>query len=264
MKKIVIIGGGNMGFTYAKGIFNASIGEIEILEKSENRIKEIKAMNKMAVTNDYEVLKSADVIFLAVKPQVAPVVFEEIKGLVNNQQLFVSVMAGMKMQSIQQGLAVDKVIRCMPNLPAAIQLGATTFTCSQGVDHEEKELISKILASTGIAFEVPSEEAIDNTTGISGSGPAYIFYFMNAMEKAGKALGFSPEESKSLVVQTFKGAVQLYEDNDLDLVEWMNRVASKGGTTRAALDNFDANNLDKLIQEGVQACVNRAKELGKS
>ena len=264
MKKIVVIGGGNMGLTYAEGIFNAKIAEIEILEKYESRIEEIKAMDKMAVTDNYEVIKSADIVFLAVKPQIAPDVFEEIKTLVNNEQLFVSVMAGMKINTIQKGLGIDKVIRCMPNLPTAIQLGTTTYTCSPEVNEQEKELTGQILASTGIAFEVPTEDAIDSTTGISGSGTAYIFYFMNAMAKAGESLGFSPEEAKALVAQTFKGAVKLYEDNDTGLLEWMNRVASKGGTTRAALDNFDSNNVDELIQEGVQACVNRAKELGAS
>lgn len=264
MQNIVVIGGGNMGFTYAEGIYNAKIANIQILQRAGARFEEIKAMNKMAVTDNYEVIKSADIVFLAVKPQIAPDVFKEIKELVNNDQLFVSVMAGMKISTIQQGIGIDKVIRCMPNLPAAIQLGATTYTCSKEVNEQEKELTGKILASTGIAFEVPTEDAIDNTTGISGSGTAYIFYFMNAMVKAGETLGFNPQEAKSLVAQTFKGAVKLYEDNDLGLVDWMNRVASKGGTTRAALDNFDSNNVDELIQEGVKACVNRAKELGAS
>ncbi len=262
MKKIVVIGGGNMGFTYAEGIFNAKIAEIEIIEKHAPRVEEIKGMGKMAVTDSYETIKTADIVFLAVKPQIAPEVFEEIKDLIDQDQLFVSVMAGMKIETIQKGLGVGKVIRCMPNLPASIQLGATTYTSSAEVNEEEKELTAKILASTGIAFGVPTEDAIDSTTGISGSGSAYIFYFMNAMVKAGEELGFSSKEAKSLVAQTFKGAVKLYEDNDVDLEEWMSRVASKGGTTRAALDSFESNRIDPLIQEGVKACVDRAKELG--
>lgn len=262
MKKIVVIGGGNMGFTYAEGIFNANISEIKIVEKHLPRVEEIRAMNKMEVTDNYDIIQTADIVFLAVKPQIAPEVFQEIKGLVNNKQLFVSVMAGMKIESIQKGLGIQKVIRCMPNLPASIQLGATTYVTSNEVNEDEKKLTHQILKSTGIAFEVPTEDAIDNTTGISGSGSAYVFYFMNALATAGEELGFSPAESKALVSQTVKGAVQLYEDNDTSLTEWMNRVASKGGTTRAALDNFEGNNVAELIQEGVKACINRAKELG--
>ncbi|MDB4297572.1 pyrroline-5-carboxylate reductase [Flavobacteriaceae bacterium] len=262
MNKIVVIGGGNMGFTYAEGIFNSKVANIEIVEKYEPRIQEIKAMNKMDVTDSYETLKTADIIFLAVKPQIAPEVFQEIKSIVTKDQLFVSVMAGMTIETIQQGLGIDKVVRCMPNLPASIQLGMTTYVASASVAQDRKELVGKILASTGKAFEVATEDMIDNTTGISGSGSAYIFYFMNAMAEAAADFGFSPEEAKTLTAQTFEGAVELYKQNDISLTEWMNRVASKGGTTRAALNNFDSNNVHNLIKEGTVACVDRAKELG--
>lgn len=261
MKKIVVIGGGNMGYTYAEGIYNAKIADIEILQRPGARYEEIKAMNKVAVTDNDEVIKSADIVFLAIKPQIAPSVFEKIKQYVNSKQLFVSVMAGMKIETIQKGLNVEKVIRCMPNLPASIQLGATTYTCSKEVNDIEKQLTAQVLGATGIAFEVDTEEAIDHTTGISGSGTAYIFYFMNAMVKAAEALEFTPQQAKSLVMQTFKGAVKLYENHDTPLDEWMNRVASKGGTTRAALDSFENNKVEKLIQEGIEACIKRANEL---
>ena len=261
MKKIVVIGGGNMGFTYAEGIYNAKIANIEIIDKSDDRIAEINEMNKMKATTSYDALKDADIIFLAVKPQIAPLVFADIKSIVNKDQLFVSVMAGMTIETIQQGLGIDKVIRCMPNLPASIQLGMTTYVGSKEVAKENLDLVGTILKSTGKAFEVETEDMIDNTTGISGSGSAYIFYFMNALAEAAEDFGFSREEAKTLTAQTFEGAVELYKQNDISLEEWMNRVASKGGTTRAALNNFDDNNVHNLIKEGTIACVNRAKEL---
>lgn len=262
MKKIVVIGGGNMGFTYAEGIYNAKIADIEIVQRSQERADEINALGKMNATTSQEPIKTADIIFLAVKPQIAPSVFENIKSMVNQNQVFVSVMAGMTIETIQKGLGIDKVVRCMPNLPASIQLGMTTYVGSSSVSADEKELIGSILAATGKAFEVESEEMIDHTTGISGSGTAYIFYFMNAMVQAADKLGFSEAEAKILVSQTFSGAVDLYTKNDISLEDWMNRVASKGGTTRAALNNFDSNDVNTKIQEGVQACVNRAFELG--
>lgn len=264
MKNIVVIGGGNMGFTYAEGIFNAQIANIQIVEKFDQRVKEINNMNKMNATSSYAIIQDADIVFLAVKPQVAMEVFEEIKTFLNPNQLFVSVMAGMKIETIQQGLGIAKVVRCMPNLPASIQLGMTTYVKSKEVSDEELELTAKILKSTGKAFEVKDEVAIDYTTGISGSGSAYVFYFMNAMAEAAEKLGFSSEESKTLVSQTFEGAVELYKQNDISLVEWMNRVASKGGTTREALNTFDEKNVDDGIKHGVEACVQRAFELGKS
>jgi len=264
MKKIVVIGGGNMGFTYAEGIYNAKIADIQILHKTEARIVEINNMNKMKATNSYDVLVNADIIFLAVKPQIAPSVFTEIKSLVNKNQLFVSVMAGMTIETIQKGLQIDKVVRCMPNLPASIQLGMTTYVTSNNVTKGEASLVGDILKSTGKAFEVESEDMIDNTTGISGSGTAYIFYYMNAMAEAAENMGFNPEEAKTLVSQTFEGAIELYKRNDISLVEWMNKVASKGGTTRAALNNLDSNNVHNYIKEATVACVDRAKELAKN
>ncbi|MEN8765018.1 MAG: pyrroline-5-carboxylate reductase [Wenyingzhuangia sp.] len=263
MKKIIVIGGGNMGFTYAEGIFNANIADIQIIDKSEERIAEINAMNKMKATSSYDVLVEADLVFLAVKPQIAPLVFEDIKTIVNKEQVFVSVMAGMTIETIQQGLGVNKIIRCMPNLPASIQLGMTTYVGSKEVDKENLALVGSILKSTGKAFEVQNEDMIDSTTGISGSGTAYIFYFMNALATAAQDFGFSSEEAKTLTAQTFEGAIELYKQNDISLEDWMNRVASKGGTTRAALNNFEDNKVHQLIKNGTIACVDRAKELAK-
>lgn len=262
MKKIIVIGGGNMGFTYAEGIYNAQIAEIEIIEKSTDRIDYINSLGKMKASDSYESLQTADIIFLAVKPQIAPLLFDEIKSIVNNNQLFVSVMAGMLIETIQEGLGIDKVIRCMPNLPASIQLGMTTYVGSNKVAKDELDFVGTILQATGKAFEVKSEAMIDNTTGISGSGSAYIFYFMNAMAEAAENIGFNSAEAKTLVSQTFEGAVELYKQNDISLEEWMNRVASKGGTTREALNSFDANSVHQHIKDGVTACINRAIELG--
>lgn len=263
MKKIVVIGGGNMGFTYAEGIYNAQIAEIEIIEKSTERIDYINSLGKMKASDSYEALHTADIVFLAVKPQIAPLVFDDVKKLLNNNQVFVSVMAGTLMETIQKGLGVDKVIRCMPNLPASIQLGMTTYVGSSAVSKDELDFVGTILKSTGKAFEVQNEDMIDNTTGISGSGSAYVFYFMNAMAEAAENIGFNTEEAKTLVAQTFEGAVELYKQNDISLTEWMDRVASKGGTTRAALNSFDKSETHQHIKDGVSACVNRAKELAK-
>jgi pyrroline-5-carboxylate reductase len=262
MKNIVVIGGGNMGFTYAEGVFNAQIANIQIVEKFDERVLEINAMNKMTATSSYDVIKEADVVFLAVKPQVALDVFEEIKTFINQNQVFVSVMAGMKMATIQEGLGVKKIVRCMPNLPASIQLGMTTYIRSEEVSDEELDLAARILKSTGKAFELEEEVEIDYTTGISGSGSAYVFYFMNAMAEAAEKLGFNAEQSKELVSQTFEGAVELYKQNDISLTEWMNRVASKGGTTREALNTFDDKKVNEGIKEGIDSCVKRAFELG--
>ena len=263
MKKIAVIGGGNMGFTYAESIYNSNLdASIEILEKSTSRIQEINDLKTIIAGDDFSVLKNAAVIFLAVKPQIAPLVFEEIKPLLNKNQLVVSIMAGITIETIQKGMGLEKVVRAMPNLPAQVKLGMTTYVGSEEVSVDELELVAAILETTGKAVLVTSEDDIDKSTGISGSGPGFVFYMMNAMVKAAGDLGFTPEQSKTLVSQTFGGAVKLYEENDVSLEEWMNRVSSKGGTTIAGLNHFDTLKVSEGIQEGVKTAVARAFELG--
>lgn len=186
-----------------------------------------------------------------------------MKAKINNQQIFVSLMAGIKIEYIQEHLTVKKVVRTMPNLPAKVGYGVTSFTESQSVSRVELLMIRNLLDTTGTSIHVNSEEYIDKSTGISGSGPAYVFYFMQSMLEAAKQMGFSDYDSKVLVSSTFEGAVKLFNDADLTPETWMNRVASKGGTTRAALDSMKENNVNQLIKDAAYAAFNRAVELGK-
>lgn len=263
MKKITVIGGGNMGFTYAESIYNSNLdASIEVLEKSVERIDEINNLNTISAGDDFSILKDSDVIFLAVKPQIAPSVFVGIKELLNKEQLVVSIMAGTTIETIQNGLGLDKVVRAMPNLPSQVKLGVTTYVGSNEVSTQDLELVGGILETTGEAILVATEDDIDKSTGVSGSGPGFVFYMMNAMVNAAEGLGFTAEQSKTLVSQTFGGAVKLYEENDISLTEWMDRVSSKGGTTIAGLDHLADANVGPEIQKCVETAVARAFELG--
>jgi pyrroline-5-carboxylate reductase len=124
-------------------------------------------------------------------------------------------------------------------------------------------MIRNLLDTTGESIHVETEAFIDKSTGISGSGPAYVFYFMNSMLEAAQKMGFSDHDSKVLVSNTFEGAIQLFNNEDISPQSWMDRVASKGGTTRAALDSMDDNNIKDLIQEAAYAAFDRAVEMGK-
>ena len=172
-------------------------------------------------------------------------------------------MAGVTIESIQERLGAKKVVRTMPNLPAQVGKGVTSYTESKEVSKVELLAIKNLLDTTGASIHVTSQNFIDASTGISGSGPAYVFYFMNSMLEAAQKMGFSDKDSKTLVSNTFEGAVELFNRNDLSPQTWMNRVASKGGTTRAALDSMDDNNVKDLIKEAAYAAFNRAIELGK-
>jgi pyrroline-5-carboxylate reductase len=172
-------------------------------------------------------------------------------------------MAGVTIKTMQDGLGIHKVVRAMPNLPAQIGKGVTSYTASKEVSRIELLTIENLLDTTGKSILVSSEKFIDASTGISGSGPAYVFYFMQSMMEAALKMGFSANDSKVLVSQTFEGAVDLFNQSDLSPNSWMERVASKGGTTRAALDSMEDNNVKELIKEAAYSAFNRAVELGK-
>jgi len=257
-----------MGLTYAKGIHNAQLlgEEIMVLEKSEESINILKNEEPQfkGYTSAEQCVPQADIIMIAVKPFHSDDVFKQIVPFVKNEQLIISVMAGVKISTIQVGLGLDKVIRSMPNLPAMINKGMTTFTGSEQVSEEELIIVEKLLSSTGKAIKVKTEDDIDKTTGLSGSGSAYIFYFMEAMMESAKEMGFSEKEAKAITTQTFGGAVDLFSQKEETTSAWINKVCSKGGTTIAAINTFEDKHVKENIKKGIFAAYNRAVELGNS
>lgn len=209
-----------------------------------------------------ECLPIADIVFIAVKPYHCEDLFAIMKGMVNSNQLIVSLVAGLKIETIQEELGINKIVRTMPNLPAKVGKGITSFTESEGVSRVELLMVRNLLDTTGTSIHVSSENFIDKSTGISGSGPAYVFYFMQSMMEAARKMGFSENDSKVLVSHTFEGAVELFSQGNISPAKWMDKVASKGGTTQAALDSMEDNNVNELIKEAAYAAFNRAFELG--
>jgi len=235
-----------------------------ILEKSPKKAEELakKDIGTVYGTPE-ECIKKADLIILAVKPQDCDVLFKSLQPYIDPQQVFVSIMAGVKISTICKSLGVHKVIRAMPNLPAQVGIGMTAFTSSDEVTRIELVMVQNLINTTGKTIYVENEHFIDAATAISGSGPAYVFFFMNSMMTAAKGMGFSTSESELLVSQTFKGAVDLYNKSNLSCDEWIQRVASKGGTTEAALNSFADHKVYADIIAAAQAALDRAVELGK-
>lgn len=265
--KVLVIGAGNMGLTYAEGMASSTYlnrRKLMVFDVSADKIISLKEMGMFDVYENLEdALPKADVVFLAVKPYHSEELFEKMKPMMNEEQIAVSLMAGVTIETIQHGLGIKKVVRTMPNLPAQVGKGVTSYTESDEVSRVELLMIRNLLDTTGESIHVKNQNFIDASTGISGSGPAYVFYFMNSMLEAAKKMGFSDNDSRVLVSQTFEGAVELFNRNDLSPTLWMDRVASKGGTTRAALDSMDDNNVKELIKEAAYAAFNRAVELGE-
>ena len=235
-----------------------------VLDTSAEKREELHQISHFDAYEHLEdCVPEADIIFLAVKPYHAEDLLKKINPMVKPQQLVISIMAGITIASIKEWSNLNKVVRAMPNLPAKIGKGLTSYVASPEVSRIELLTVESLLDTTGKSMLVSSEKFIDASTGISGSGPAYVFYFMQSMMEAALQMGFSKNDSKVLVGQTFTGAIELFNQNDLSPNSWMEKVASKGGTTRAALDSMEDNNVNVLIKDAAFAAFNRAVELGK-
>ena len=265
---ILIIGGGNMGVTYAQSFLRSHVTSLEgmrILEKNAEKASQLAQKNIGTIGSDPAVMvPESDLIVLAVKPQDTKALFASMRPHVNDQQVFVSIMAGVTMATIGEALGVSKIVRAMPNLPAQVGQGMTAYTSSEAVTRLELVMVQNLLATTGKNIYVERESMLDAATAISGSGPAYVFYFMRSMMARAEAMGFTKSEAELLVLQTFAGGVSLYEANHLDCDEWIQRVASRGGTTEAALACFGESQLQAHIEQGLQAALDRAIALGAS
>jgi len=262
---VLIIGGGNMGQTFAKAFLKSHIIQKEnlwILEKSESNATKIAALDigKVYSLPDKYISK-ADLIILAVKPQDSDSLFVRINPYLDSQQLILSIMAGVTIKTIQEGLGIQKVIRVMPNLPAQIGVGMSVFTSSEEVTRIELITVQNLLNNTGKSFYCEGEEMIDASTAISGSGPAYVFYFMSTMIDQAMKFGFSLAEAELLTYQTFRGSIELYQKSDFTCDEWIQKVTSKGGTTEAAFKIFIKEEVSKSFESAMNIAYLRAKEL---
>lgn len=256
-----------MGMTYAQSFLRSHITNKEdmmILEKSSEKAKELSRKDIGTVYSRAEdCLQQADLAIFAVKPQDSAGLFQSLRGLIDPQQVFLSIMAGVKISTICEALGVHKVIRAMPNLPAQIGMGMTAFTSSDEVTRIELVMVQNLLNTTGKTIYVEKEEAIDAATAISGSGPAYVWFFMKSLMDAAREMGFSYSESELLVSQTFRGAIELFNKTDFTCEEWIDKVCSKGGTTEAALATYNRNLVRDDIIAGANAALQRAVELGR-
>ena len=200
---------------------------------------------------------------MAVKPQDFKQLASEIKTFLNPEHVILSVMAGISIEAMQKELGVSKIVRSMPNIPTQIGEGMTVFCASNAVDRKELFIVQNLINTTGKSIYIEKEEMLNAATAVSGSGPAYVFYFMQAMIESAVKLGFSPSEAEFLVSQTFSGSVQLQNRSKLSNEAWIQRVASKGGTTEAALSVFNFLGMSDIVIKAIDSANLRAVELGK-
>ena len=260
--KLGVIGGGFMATAIINGAINS-----DFLNKNELIVSDISktsldkfANNGIATTTDNLVLASnAEFVLFAVKPQSIKDVLDTIKAC--NCDKFISIMAGVKKQRIKDVFVDAKVARCMPNTPCSISSGAIGLDVTDFDNASDKEFVAKLLSSLATVVLV-DESKLNAVTGVSGSSPAYFYLFLKGIIESGVKQGLSEQESKTLAVATMIGAGKMVLQNqDKTLDDLINAVCSKGGTTIEAINVFKQNNLDKITDEAIDACVKRAFEL---
>jgi pyrroline-5-carboxylate reductase len=214
-------------------------------------------------TDNLASARAADVVVLAVKPQVMREVCAPLSALPENPgQLFVSVAAGVPASAIDDWLGGGRaIVRCMPNTPALVQLGASGLAANARVDTAQRELAGQIMQAVGIAIWVDAESDLDAVTAISGSGPAYFFYFIELLENAGVELGLPRDAAARLARQTALGAATMAQGQDV--VELRARVTSKKGTTEQAIASFQRDRLDRAVSNAAAAAHRRSLELAR-
>ena len=264
--RIVIIGCGNMGLTYAKAFLKDNIvsqKDILLIEKNAEMKERLRPFGNVANKIDGRI-KSFDIIILATKPQDSKAIYADLKEHILPSHLLISIMAGITIQTLQENLAHKSIVRAMPNTPAQLGMGITGFTASKDTGIHDVLKADNLLNTTGKTVFFEDESKLDAVTALSGSGPAYFYFIASAMIEAGKQMGIDEHISALLVKQTMNGAFHLMNTSENNLDDLINSVASKGGTTEAALSVFKDQKLKETIVNGIIAAEKRAKELSKS
>jgi pyrroline-5-carboxylate reductase len=214
-------------------------------------------------TDNAEALGGADVVVLSVKPQVLNTVMEELHGKVPADALVLSIVAGARISKIREKLGVESVIRSMPNTPSQIGAGITVWTASENVSDEQRKQAQLILQALGQEIFVDEEDHLDAATALSGTGPAYVFLFMEAMVDAGVHLGFPRYMAEQLVLETMRGSVEYVSQSTHHLARLRNEVTSPGGTAAEALYYLERSGLRTAISRAVWAAYQRSRTLGE-
>lgn len=263
--KITFIGGGNMASALIGGLLQQKfpMTQIRVVEINAETANKINQQFGVSTTTDLiEGTSGSNVIVLSIKPQQLHAVTQELKPLLTSQ-LVISIAAGVRTWDLSRWLGnYQYIVRAMPNTPALVRAGMTGLYAIPGVSVALKDDATTILGAVGSVLWLEEEKQLDAVTAISGSGPAYLFYFMEAMEQAGVALGLTSNQARELTIHTFIGASQLAYQSHEDVVTLRSRVTSKGGTTEQALLSLSQDDVKNEIIRAAFAAYERAQQLG--
>jgi len=264
--KIAFIGGGNMGEAMLSAILDKKLSKpqaISVSDIDKSRCQYLEQKYGVAVMSDNLLAAaSGEVVILAIKPPQLAEVMAELKGALKPAQLVLSIVAGAKMASLQRGLNHSGIVRAMPNTPARIGEGMTVWTASDAVGEQQKYWAGSILGAMGREIYVADEQYLDMATAVSGSGPAYLFLFLEALTEAAEAIGLPGAVARELALQTTLGSVHLVQKTGEEPAELRRMVTSPGGTTAAALRELGEGGFNELIKRAVNAAYGKARSLG--
>ncbi len=261
---ICFIGGGNMATALIGGLLKRDFAAAQL------RVVEIGADSRARLQSEFGVQATAelsvgvagsDTIVLAVKPQQLREVAIQLAPLLSGQ-LLISIAAGIRAADLARWTGSQNVVRAMPNTPALIQSGMTGLYALPAVSKAQCGIAQTVLAAVGSTLWLEDEAMMDAVTAVSGSGPAYVFYFIEAMQQAARELGFNDDDARRLVLDTFLGAAKLADASEDDVSVLCTRVTSKNGTTERALLSMEANNVKQHVAAAVHAAATRAREMG--
>lgn len=265
---ITFIGGGNMASSLIGGLIadGCPPGNLWVTDLNQEKLDYLANQFSINTTTDNnEAVSKSDIVMLCVKPQIMHEVTSGIKNIVQEKKpMVISVAAGIRESNLQTWLGGNiAIVRVMPNTPALIQTGASGLYANTHVSDDQRNLAESILRAVGLALWLDDEAMMDTVTALSGSGPAYFFYVMEAMENAATNLGLEQKTAQLLTLQTALGAAKMALESSEDVAELRRRVTSPGGTTEQAINTLQSGQLEKLFADALSAAANRSKELAK-
>lgn len=260
---IYFLGGGNMASAIIAGLYRSGTNDkIIVAERNADRRNFLSEEYGAQCVERLPELSELDVLVLAVKPQDMQNACAQIQS---NGALVLSIAAGLEIETLTQYLNGNRrIIRIMPNTPAQIGLGVAGLFAAAETNAHDRQTAERIMAASSQVIWLEKENQMHSITAISGSGPAYVFYLLNALQQAAQAQGFSQQEARTLSLATFQGAVALAAESGQAFQALQDQVTSKGGTTFAALETFRTHQIAENLEKGVQAAANRSREMAQS
>jgi len=264
--KISFIGGGNMATSLIGGLIANQFPahNITVAEPDQSKLDELHQQFAIQTnTRNQQAVAQSDVVLLAIKPQIMQTVCKDLAATIQQTKpLLISIAAGIRSSDINRWLGNNcAIVRCMPNTPALIQCGASGLFANEQVTAEQHRTAEQILSAAGMTLWVKDEALLDAVTAVSGSGPAYFFLLMEAMQKAGQQLGLDTETAQRLSLQTALGAAHMASESNDEPAILRQKVTSKGGTTEAAINSFLSSGFENIVTNALTSARDRAIEL---